>query len=54
MIKMGQFRVAKSDGTQTRSFMYISDCVKGIDMITHCDELIATLISLGLQRIGYD
>jgi nucleoside-diphosphate-sugar epimerase len=23
------------DGHQTRSFMYISDCLKGIDMITH-------------------
>ena len=23
------------DGTPTRSFMYIDDCVKGIDMITH-------------------
>jgi len=27
-------------GEQTRSFMYIDDCVKGIDMITHCDDLI--------------
>jgi GDP-D-mannose 3', 5'-epimerase len=25
------------DGKQTRSFMYISDCLKGIDMITHGD-----------------
>ncbi len=25
------------DGEQTRSFMYIDDCVKGIDMITHSD-----------------
>lgn len=25
------------DGSQTRSFMYIDDCVKGIDMITHSD-----------------
>ena len=23
------------DGKQTRSFMYISDCLKGIDMLTH-------------------
>ncbi|OHB64489.1 MAG: NAD-dependent dehydratase [Planctomycetes bacterium RBG_13_62_9] len=35
------------DGHQTRSFMYIGDCVQGIDMIMHCDELIATPINLG-------
>ena len=35
------------DGTQTRSYMYIDDCTKGIDMIVHCDELIATPINLG-------
>jgi nucleoside-diphosphate-sugar epimerase len=35
------------DGHQTRSFMYIDDCVKGIDLITHCDDLIATPINLG-------
>ena len=35
------------DGHQTRSFMYIDDCVLGIDLITHCDELIATPINLG-------
>jgi nucleoside-diphosphate-sugar epimerase len=35
------------NGEQTRSFMYIDDCVRGIDMITHCDELIATPINLG-------
>lgn len=27
------------DGLQTRSFMYIDDCLKGIDMITHSDVL---------------
>lgn len=27
------------DGKQTRSFMYIDDCLKGIDMITHSDVL---------------
>ncbi len=27
------------DGTQTRSFMYVDDCVKGIDLITHSDIL---------------
>jgi nucleoside-diphosphate-sugar epimerase len=39
------------DGTQTRSFMYIDDCVKGIDMITHCDALIATPINLGSSEL---
>lgn len=39
------------DGTQTRSFMYIDDCVKGIDMITHCEELIATPINLGSAEL---
>ena len=35
------------DGHQTRSFMYIDDCTQGIDMIMHCDDLIATPINLG-------
>src|SRR5450759_3636743 len=35
------------DGSQTRSFMYIDDCTYAIDMITHCDQLIATPINLG-------
>jgi nucleoside-diphosphate-sugar epimerase len=39
------------DGNQTRSFMYIADCVKGIDMIMHCDELLATPINLGSSEI---
>ena len=39
------------DGSQTRSFMYIDDCVKGIDMIMHCDELIATPINLGTSEL---
>jgi GDP-D-mannose 3',5'-epimerase len=39
------------DGSQTRSFMYIEDCVKGIDMITHCNELIATPINLGSSEL---
>ncbi len=39
------------DGTATRSFMYIDDCVKGIDMIMHCDELIATPINLGTSEV---
>src|SRR5579864_3174367 len=39
------------DGTQTRSFMYIADCVKGIDMIMHCDNLVATPINLGSAEL---
>jgi len=39
------------DGTQTRSFMFIEDCVKGIDLIMHCDELIATPINLGSSEM---
>ncbi len=39
------------DGHQTRSFMYIADCVEGIDRITHCDELIATPINLGSSEL---
>lgn len=39
------------DGTQTRSFMYIDDCLKGIDMIMHCDKLIATPINLGSSEL---
>ena len=39
------------DGHQTRSFMYIGDCVKGIDMIMHCDDLIATPTNLGSSEL---
>ena len=39
------------DGTQTRSFMVIDDCTKGIDMIMHCDDLIATPINLGSSEL---
>lgn len=39
------------DGSQTRSFMYIDDCTQGIDMITHCDDLIATPINLGTSEL---
>jgi nucleoside-diphosphate-sugar epimerase len=39
------------DGTQTRSFMYIDDCTLGIDMIMHCDDLIATPINLGSSEL---
>jgi GDP-D-mannose 3',5'-epimerase len=39
------------DGTQTRSFMFIDDCTKGIDMIMHCDELLATPVNLGTSEL---
>jgi GDP-D-mannose 3', 5'-epimerase len=39
------------DGHQTRSFMYIDDCTKGIDRIMHSDELIATPINLGSSEL---
>jgi nucleoside-diphosphate-sugar epimerase len=39
------------DGHQTRSFMYIHDCVRGIDMIMHCDDLVATPINLGSKDL---
>jgi len=39
------------DGHQTRSFMFIDDCTQGIDMIMHCDELIATPINLGSSEL---
>ena len=39
------------DGEQTRSFMYIDDCVMGIDMILHCDQLNATPINLGSSEM---
>jgi GDP-D-mannose 3',5'-epimerase len=39
------------DGHQTRSFMYIDDCIKGIDMIMHCEKLIATPINLGSSEL---
>lgn len=39
------------DGHQTRSFMYIDDCVKGIDMIMHCEALNATPVNLGSNEL---
>ena len=39
------------DGTQTRSFMFIDDCTRGIDAITHCEELVATPINLGSSEL---
>jgi GDP-D-mannose 3', 5'-epimerase len=31
--------------------MYIDDCIQGIDLIMHCDELIATPINLGSSQL---
>jgi nucleoside-diphosphate-sugar epimerase len=39
------------DGQQTRSFMYVDDCVLGIDKIMHCDRLIAIPINLGSDEL---
>jgi nucleoside-diphosphate-sugar epimerase len=39
------------DGSQTRSFQFIDDCVEGIDMIMHCDRLVATPINLGSSEL---
>ena len=39
------------DGTQTRSFCFIDDCVLGIDRIMHCDRLIATPVNLGSSEL---
>ena len=39
------------DGNQTRSFMFIDDCIKGIDLIMHCDDLIATPVNLGTSEM---
>lgn len=39
------------DGSQARSFMYIDDCVQGIDKIMHCDALKAIPINLGSSEM---
>ncbi len=39
------------DGTQTRSYCFIDDCVSGIDKIMHCDRLIATPVNLGSTEL---
>ncbi|HYA48127.1 MAG TPA: NAD-dependent epimerase/dehydratase family protein, partial [Burkholderiales bacterium] len=39
------------DGLRTRSFMFIDDCVNGIDMIMHCDALAGTPINLGSSAL---
>ena len=37
------------DGKQTRSFMYIDDCLKGVDMITHSDVTVP--LNLGSNEL---
>ena len=39
------------DGSQARSYLYIDDCLEGIDMIMHCDALNATPINLGTSEM---
>jgi nucleoside-diphosphate-sugar epimerase len=39
------------DGTQTRSFTYIEDCLEGIDRIVSCDRLVATPVNLGSSEL---
>lgn len=39
------------DGTQTRNFMFIDDCTKGIGLIMHCEKLVATPINLGSSEL---
>ncbi len=39
------------DGTQTRSFCFVDDCIQGIDRIMHCDKLIATPVNLGSTEL---
>ncbi|HSV72979.1 MAG TPA: NAD-dependent epimerase/dehydratase family protein [Chthonomonadales bacterium] len=39
------------NGTQTRSFCYIDDCLLGIDAIMHCDRLIAKPVNLGSSEL---
>jgi len=39
------------DGTQTRSFCFIEDCLVGIDAIMHTDKLTATPINLGSSEL---
>lgn len=39
------------NGTRTRSYMYIDDCIIGINKIMHSDKLIATPINLGSKEL---
>lgn len=51
-VDRGQDEIAVwGDGTQTRSFMYIDDCVKGIDRIAHTSALTAVPINLGTSEL---
>jgi nucleoside-diphosphate-sugar epimerase len=39
------------DGTQTRSYCFIDDCIAGVDKIMHCDQLVATPVNLGSSEL---
>ena len=39
------------DGSQTRSFCFVDDCVEGIDKIMHSEALIATPVNLGTSEL---
>ncbi len=39
------------DGEQTRSFMYIDDCIEGIMRIMRCDKLIGRPVNLGSSEL---
>ncbi len=48
----GEFKIdIWGNGSQTRSFMYIDDCVRGIDMIMHSEDLNATPVNLGSSQL---
>ena len=42
------------DGSQTRSFMFIDDCVLGIDKIMHCDKADRHADQSRLERTDLD
>jgi len=49
---MGQHEILIwGDGTATRSFQYIDDCLRGVDVIMHCEDLIATPVNLGTSEL---
>jgi nucleoside-diphosphate-sugar epimerase len=49
-VATGQYEIEIwGDGNQTRSFMYIDDCLKGIDMIMHSD--IEVPLNLGSNEL---
>ena len=41
------------DGQQTRSFMFIDDCIKGIDKIVHCDDLMKGFLAIAGNPKSY-